>query len=82
MEEENQQSSIIFKVFSLYRKYGDSDYLGEPVNQLEHAIQCAMLAEKEGYPVEVSLYSNQKICCRLTFIFMTDPYPYLPILDH
>ena len=53
MEEADQQSSTIFNVFSLYKKYGDNDYLGEPVNQLEHAIQCAMLAEKEGYSDEV-----------------------------
>ena len=43
------------KVFDLYRKYGDRDYIGEPVSQQEHMIQCAMLAEKEGYPVEVIL---------------------------
>ncbi|CAB3988692.1 Hypothetical predicted protein [Paramuricea clavata] len=55
MEEADEQSSIIFNVFSLYKKYGDNDYLGEPVNQLEHAIQCAMLAEKEGYSDEVIL---------------------------
>ena len=40
-------------VFSLYKKYGNNDYLGEPVSQLEHAIQCAMVAEKEGYSDEV-----------------------------
>lgn len=43
------------KVFDLYRKYGDREYIGEPVSQEEHMIQCAMLAEKEGYPVEVIL---------------------------
>jgi predicted HD phosphohydrolase len=53
MEEADEQSSIISKVFSLYKKYGDSDYLGEPVNQIEHATQCGMLAEKEGYSDEV-----------------------------
>ena len=53
MEQADKQSSVIFNVFSLYKKYGHNDYLGEPVNQLEHAIQCAMLAEKEGYSNEV-----------------------------
>ena len=52
MEKADQQSCIL-NVFSLYKKYGDNDYLGEPVNQLEHAIQCAMQAEKEGYSDEV-----------------------------
>lgn len=41
--------------FLLYKKYGHNDYLGEPVNQLEHATQCAMLAENEGFPTEVIL---------------------------
>ena len=43
------------EVFDLYRKYGDQDYIGEPVSQQEHMIQCAMLAEKEGYCDEVVL---------------------------
>lgn len=43
------------EVFDLYRKYGDQDYIGEPVSQKEHMIQCAMLAEKEGYSDEVVL---------------------------
>lgn len=54
MEEEDQYSSVICKVFSLYKKYGHEDYLGEPVTQIEHATQCAMLAEKQGYSNEVS----------------------------
>ncbi|KAL9957940.1 hypothetical protein ACROYT_G034898 [Oculina patagonica] len=43
------------EVFDLYRKYGNQDYIGEPVSQQEHMIQCAMLAEKEGYSDEVVL---------------------------
>ena len=43
------------EVFDLYRKYGNRDYIGEPVSQEEHMIQCAMLAEKDGYPDEVVL---------------------------
>ena len=37
------------EVFDLFRKYGNRDYIGEPVSQQEHMTQCAMLAEKEGY---------------------------------
>lgn len=43
------------EVFDLYRKYGNRDYIGEPVSQQEHMTQCAMLAEKEGYSNEVVL---------------------------
>jgi phosphonate degradation associated HDIG domain protein len=43
------------EVFSLYEKYGDEDYIGEPVSQLEHMSQAAALAEDEGYDDEVIL---------------------------
>ena len=43
------------EVFDLFKKYGDRDYIGEPVSQEEHMIQCAMLAEKDGYSDEVIL---------------------------
>ena len=42
-------------MFSLYEKYGDEDYIGEPVSQLEHMSQAALLAEEEGYDDEVVL---------------------------
>lgn len=34
------------KVFELYLKYGGNGYIGENITQLEHASQCAMLAEE------------------------------------
>lgn len=40
-------------VFDLYRAHGEANYIGEKVTQTEHAIQCAILAEEEGFPVEV-----------------------------
>jgi phosphonate degradation associated HDIG domain protein len=43
------------QVFSLYEKYGDEDYIGEPVSQLEHMSQAATLAQAEGYDDEVIL---------------------------
>ena len=43
------------QVFDLFRKYGNKDYIGEPLSQQEHMTQCAMLAEKDGYPDEVIL---------------------------
>lgn len=50
-----QIAAVIDEVLSLYAKYGDSDYIGEPVSQIEHMCQCAQLAEKEGYDTEVIL---------------------------
>lgn len=46
---------ITKEVFDLFREYGNRDYIGEPVSQQEHMTQCAMLAEKEGYAIEVIL---------------------------
>ena len=44
----------VAQVFHLFDKYGEGDYIGERVSQLQHAVQCAMLAEKDGYPAEVT----------------------------
>ncbi len=45
----------INEIFELYQKYGDEDYIGEPVSQVEHMCQAAQLAEAEGYPEEIIL---------------------------
>lgn len=42
-------------IFGLYEKYGNEDYIGEPVSQIEHMCQSAELAEKEGFDEEVIL---------------------------
>ncbi|WPU99960.1 HDIG domain-containing protein [Mucilaginibacter sp. cycad4] len=47
--------AVVDEVFSLYEKFGDADYIGEPVSQLEHMSQAATLAEAEGYDDEVVL---------------------------
>lgn len=46
---------IVDEVFALYEKHGDEDYIGEPVSQLEHMSQAAVLAEDEGFEDEVVL---------------------------
>lgn len=51
----NNPKAIVKEVFSLYEKFGDEDYIGEPVSQLEHMSQAAALAEEEGYDDEVIL---------------------------
>jgi phosphonate degradation associated HDIG domain protein len=55
MELVHNPQAVVDKVFSLYEKYGDDDYIGEPVSQLEHMSQAAELAEAEGYDDEVIL---------------------------
>jgi predicted HD phosphohydrolase len=36
----------IAEILTLYRVHGEADYIGEPVSQLSHMTQAAMLAEK------------------------------------
>lgn len=42
-------------ILTLYKTYGDENYIGENISQVEHMCQCAQLAEKEGYDNEVIL---------------------------
>jgi 2-amino-1-hydroxyethylphosphonate dioxygenase (glycine-forming) len=42
-------------VFDLYEKFGQADYIGEPVSQIEHMCQSAQMAQKEGYEDELIL---------------------------
>lgn len=48
-------SQVVEEVFGLYTKFGDADYIGEPVSQLEHMSQSAQLAIDEGFDDEVVL---------------------------
>ncbi len=45
----------VSKIFHLYEQYGQSDYIGEPLSQLEHMLQAAHLAAQAGYDDEVIL---------------------------
>ncbi|GAA4406416.1 HD domain-containing protein [Nibrella viscosa] len=38
----------ITEITALLREQGSQDYYGEPVSQLEHMLQCALLAERAG----------------------------------
>lgn len=53
--ESKQAAKNVAEVFALYEKYGQADYIGEPVSQVEHMAQAAQLAEEEGYEEEVIL---------------------------
>jgi len=43
------------EVMMLYERYGNADYIGEPVSQIEHMCQCAQLAAASGADDEVVL---------------------------
>src|SRR5690606_27755690 len=53
MMERNEQ--VFAEVFALYERFGDSDYIGEPVSQIEHMSQGAERAMAEGFDDEVVL---------------------------
>jgi 2-amino-1-hydroxyethylphosphonate dioxygenase (glycine-forming) len=61
---------ITQEIFSLYEKYGNADYIGEPVSQLEHMSQSAQLAIEGGYDDEVILaaffHDIGHICVQVT----------------
>ncbi|HZY79331.1 MAG TPA: HDIG domain-containing protein [Cyclobacteriaceae bacterium] len=46
---------IVDEVFDLYARFGNADYIGEPVSQIEHMSQSAQLAIDEGFDDEVVL---------------------------
>jgi phosphonate degradation associated HDIG domain protein len=50
-----QAGMVADEIILLYDKYGSDDYIGEPVSQIEHMMQCAMLAEASGADEEVVL---------------------------
>lgn len=50
-----RHEQVIAEVFALYERFGGSDYIGEPVSQIEHMSQAAGWAMTEGYDDEVVL---------------------------
>ncbi|WP_223570403.1 phosphonate degradation HD-domain oxygenase [Pseudomonas sp. BF-R-26] len=51
----DRHEQVIAEVFGLYERFGDNDYIGEPVSQVEHMSQAAELAMSEGFDDEVVL---------------------------
>lgn len=41
-------SKTVDKILALYTKWGSSDYIGESITQIEHALQCAQLASRDA----------------------------------
>jgi len=50
-----RQARAVAEVFALYERFGDHDYIGEPVSQIEHMSQAAQRAMAEGVDDEVVL---------------------------
>lgn len=50
---ELKASLTLTDIAELYRRRGGEQYSGEPVTQLQHALQCAALAEAEGADDEI-----------------------------
>jgi phosphonate degradation associated HDIG domain protein len=48
-------NTTIEQITSLFAQSGDEAYFGEPVTQLEHALQCAQLAEQAGSDTDTIL---------------------------
>lgn len=46
---------IVDQIIYLYTQYGHEDYIGEPVSQLEHMVQCAQIADSAGADEETIL---------------------------
>ena len=50
-----QATQIADHIMQLYNNYGEHEYAGEKVTQLEHMVQAARLAEQQGNEEEVIL---------------------------
>ena len=46
---------IVDEIFFFYETYGNNDYIGEEVTQIEHMVQSAMLAENDCKSNEIIL---------------------------
>lgn len=47
--------AIADEVIALYQQFGNEDYIGEPVSQIEHMCQCAQLAQQNGADADTVL---------------------------
>ncbi len=47
--------NTVNEIFALYEKYGNEDYIGEAISQIEHMSQAAQLAIQGGFDDEVIL---------------------------
>ncbi|HEY5405943.1 MAG TPA: HDIG domain-containing metalloprotein [Ginsengibacter sp.] len=80
---ETEAIQIAHEIITLYQLYGNKDYIGEPVSQIEHMCQCAQFAEKEKYDDEVILaaffHDIGHLCEHIMEVDYMDDYG---IVDH
>ena len=50
-----QSSQVAEEIIAMYKSHGGDEYAGEKVSQLEHMVQAAQLASRQGYDEEVIL---------------------------
>lgn len=50
-----QSSQVAEEIIGMYRDHGGEEYAGEKISQLEHMVQSAQLAARQGYEEEVIL---------------------------
>lgn len=55
MKQKKSPEQCVEEVFRIYEEHGADDYIGEPISQIEHAVQSAQLAEEQGYDDAVIL---------------------------
>jgi len=46
------------KIFYFYENFGEEEYIGEDVSQVEHALQAAALAAEDNQPVGLRVKKN------------------------
>jgi len=51
----DSKQAVIDEIFDLYQQYGQEDYIGEAISQIEHMSQSAQLAIAGSYDDEVIL---------------------------
>ena len=78
-----EANKVADEVLDLYMRFGNEDYIGEPVSQIEHMTQAAQLAEKENYDEEVVLaaffHDIGHLCEHIMEVEYMDDYG---IVDH
>jgi 2-amino-1-hydroxyethylphosphonate dioxygenase (glycine-forming) len=81
--EKTEAIKVADEILGLYKMYGNQDYIGEPVSQIEHMCQCAQLAEGEKYDDEVILaaffHDIGHLCEHIMDVKYMDDYG---IVDH
>jgi phosphonate degradation associated HDIG domain protein len=70
------------EIFDLLHRRGSEAYIGEPVSQIEHACQCAQLAESEGFGEDVILAALLHDIGHICALPSEDEIPGLGILRH